>query len=144
MPLRNLYPREESYAEQVRKRPAPQNDNKQMETNPSNRDDPNIARLHGNINPRDVSFSTAVQQEQRSSPRGQPTVASSEIHAGMPNSASFGRFNRKRPTVSIVGDSIIKGIRKQEINRSVRQMNTFVKTFQVQLPMIWNLISSQH
>ncbi len=45
------------------------------------------------------------------------------------NTASFRRFNRKRPTVSIVGDSIIKGIRKQEINRSVRQMNTFVKTF---------------
>ena len=46
-----------------------------------------------------------------------------------PNTTSVRRFARKRPTVSLVGDSIIKGIRKQEINRNVRQMNTFVKTF---------------
>ena len=46
-----------------------------------------------------------------------------------PNTTSVRRFTRKRPTVSLVGDSIIKGIRKQEINRSVRHMNTFVKTF---------------
>ena len=53
-------PREESYAEEVRERPAPRNDNKQMETNPSNRGDPNNTRLYGNINPRDISYSTAV------------------------------------------------------------------------------------
>ena len=46
-----------------------------------------------------------------------------------PKTTSVRRFTRKRPTVSLVGDSFIKGIRKQEINRSVRHMNTFVKTF---------------
>ena len=37
--------------------------------------------------------------------------------------------NRRKPVITVVGDSIIRGIRKQEINRNVHQYNSFVKTF---------------
>ena len=37
--------------------------------------------------------------------------------------------HRRKPVITVVGDSIIRGIRKQEINRNVHQYNSFVKTF---------------
>ena len=42
---------------------------------------------------------------------------------------SFDRRERRKPTIAFIGDSILKGIRKQEINRSVTKYYTVVKTF---------------
>ena len=38
-------------------------------------------------------------------------------------------FGRRKPTVAFIGDSILRGIRKQEINKSVRNYYAVVKTF---------------
>ena len=42
---------------------------------------------------------------------------------------SFDRRGRRKPTIAFIGDSILKGIRKQEINRCVTKYYTVVKTF---------------
>ena len=42
---------------------------------------------------------------------------------------SFQRPNRKRPVINLVGDSIIKGIRRNKINHHVKHMSTFLKIF---------------
>ncbi len=38
-------------------------------------------------------------------------------------------FGRRKPTVAFIGDSILRGIKKQEINKNVRNYYTVVKTF---------------
>eukprot|EP00794_Sanderia_malayensis_P002501 gene2501-2891_t len=37
--------------------------------------------------------------------------------------------DRRKPTITVIGDSIVRGIRKQEINRNVRRCNSYVKSF---------------
>ena len=96
------------------------------------------ANIHGNINPGDVSYSTAVLQGQRRSQWGQRTETNNQASTNRNFQHSQRdvvagslqqRPNRKRPVVSLVGDSIIKGIRKNEINHHVKHMSTYVKTF---------------
>ena len=113
--------------------------------------------VNGNINLRDVSYSTAVIQGQRRSSWGHQIVTpNSGMHEGELNrnteqleiatsnqgpsrtfkysqnnnvAEPFQRPNRKIPVLGLVGDAIIKGIRRNELNYQVNHMSTFVKTF---------------
>ena len=46
-----------------------------------------------------------------------------------PETTKAQSFGRRKPTVAFIGDSILRGIRKQEINKSVRNYYAVVKTF---------------
>ena len=123
--------------------------------------------VNGNINLRDVSYSTAVIQGQRRSSWGHQIVTpNSGMHEGELNrnteqleiatsnqegpsrtfkysqnnnvAEPFQWPNRKIPVLGLVGDSIIKGIRRNELNYHVNHMSTFVKFSQVQRLMIWS------
>ena len=142
-PTRNVVPGEHSYADAV-------NLNRQPATDKSNPQhaSPKVVKRRPYAHTeafeiRSNSFGDFFSQTQQNSvqkdlrPRRDETsdesprsgIAVNTQPNTRPNTTSVRRFARKRPTVSLVGDSIIKGIRKQEINRSVRHMNTFVKTF---------------
>ena len=142
-PTRNVVPGEHSYADAV-------NLNRQTATDKNNpqHTSPKVVKRRPYAHTeafeiRSNSFGDFCSQTQQNSvqkdlrPRRDETSDESPRYGKTvntqpntrPNTTSVRRFTRKRPTVSLVGDSIIKGIRKQEINRSVRHMNTFVKTF---------------
>ena len=79
------------------------------------------------------SYSEAVKKHGNEKNEVRPKQAASTSWENKPrtqlNAGSFQRPNRKRPLISLVGDSIIKGIRRNEFNQHVKHMSTFVKSF---------------
>ena len=88
-----------------------------------------------NVVPGELSFAEATAAKprttngnNRSSPNKTVTLQSnSQVKSRIQEPFE----DRKKPVITVVGDSIVRGIRKQEINRTVHKYNSFVKTFPV-------------
>ena len=86
-----------------------------------------------NVVPGELSFAEATAAKprttngnNRSSPNKKVTLQSnSQVRSRIQEPFE----DRKKPVITVVGDSIVRGIRKQEINRTVHKYNSFVKTF---------------
>ena len=86
-----------------------------------------------NVVPGELSFAEATAAKprttngnNRSSPNKKVTLQSnSQVKSRIQEPFE----DRKKPVITVVGDSIVRGIGKQEINRTVHKYNSFVKTF---------------
>ena len=80
-----------------------------------------------NIVPGEHSYSEAVQ---RSFPTATTFTADPRERRSNKDFTTYDDPRRPRKTkVAIVGDSILRGIRRQDINREVKRKDTYVKTF---------------
>ena len=100
---RNVVPGEKTWAEATKTGPA-----ETMIERETNRN----TKPMGKVTSNQVRPNRNFQQSQRHGPAG-----------------SFQLPKTKRPVISLVGDSIIKGIRKNENNHHMKHASTFVKTF---------------
>ena len=86
-----------------------------------------------NVVPGELSFAKATaakprttNDNNRSSPNKKVTLQNnSQVESRIQEPFE----DRKKPVITVVGDSIVRGIRKQEINRIVHKYNSFVKKF---------------
>ncbi len=130
---RNIMPGIYDYNEVVKMRP---NQSRINQYNPFAETTPwGTVGMERNVVPGENSYSEAVRKHSNENNEAHHAQARSTSRENKPstqlqlNAGSFQRPNRKRPVISLVGDSIIKGIRKNEISQHVKYMSIFVKTF---------------
>ena len=80
-------------------------------------------RSERNVVPGEHSYSEAVKRRKNENNEIRHTQARSTPWENQPAERI------KKPTISIVGDSMLRNVRKQAFNREIRQFSSYVKTF---------------